>query len=63
MIVLPLIMKNFKSEKKMLKFTQFLTFIELQEKSAFLKIAALPFEVGDLLKVARVINLKLVFTD
>ena len=63
MIVLPLIMKNFKSEKKMLKFTQFLTSIELQEKSAFLKIAALSFEVGDLLKVARVINLKLVFTD
>ena len=38
--------KNFKTEK-MLKFTQFVTFKDLQLKSAFLKITAKEFEAGD----------------
>ena len=51
--VLQLIMKtenNFKSEKK-LKFTQFCSFKELQNKSAFLKLAAQEFETGDFLNI------------
>ena len=42
--------KNFKTEK-MLKFTQFVTFKELWEKSAFLKIAAEAFEAEDFLNI------------
>ena len=35
----------------MLKFTKFLTFKELQEKSALLKIATLAFGAGDFLNI------------
>ena len=41
---------NFKWEKKQ-KFTQFLAFKELYEKSVFLKISAQAFEAGDLLNI------------
>ena len=42
--------KNFKLGK-MLKFTKFCTFKELQQKSTFLKIAAQAFETGDFLNI------------
>ena len=50
-MVLPLINKDIKEGKKWYNLLNFVTFKELQEKSAFLKIAAHAFEARNFLNI------------